>query len=138
MDTAQQRKIHSYRDLLVWQKSLDLVKLTYDETKGLPRDERYALVAEIRSSARSVPSNIAEGWGRHSRRDYIRFLQIARGSAYELSTQADLCRVLEYCGRWNELIERTEEVGRLLNGLIASIERRDSAATASGPLTPDP
>ena len=129
MDRTKRRDIQSYRDLVVWQKAMELVRRTYEETSRLPDCERYGFVTEMRRSARSVPSNIAEGSGRHTQRDYIRFLQIARGSANELSTQSEMCLLVQYCGCWDELMDRAEEVGRLLNGLIASIRRRAERST---------
>ena len=76
--------IKSYRDLVVWQKSMELVTDMYTITKVFPKEELYALTSQIRRSAVSVPSNIAEGYGRNSTQDYVRFLQIACGSLYEL------------------------------------------------------
>lgn len=88
--------IRSYRDLIAWQKSMDLVEQVYRETGGLPGDELYGLVSQLRRCAVSVPSNIAEGWGRHARHDYIRFLRMSQGSLYELATQTELCERLSY------------------------------------------
>jgi len=74
----------TYRDLLVWQKAMTLVTEVYRKTKTFPREEVYGLTSQVRRSAVSIPSNIAEGYGRNSTSDYIRFLQIASGSLYEL------------------------------------------------------
>jgi len=79
--------IKSYRDLFVWQKAMELVTAVYTITKDFPKEELYGLTAQIRRSAVSVPSNIAEGYGRKSTLEYIRLLQIACGSLYELQTQ---------------------------------------------------
>ena len=76
----------SYRDLIVWQKSMVLVTMIYKLTIKLPDDEKFGLISQIKRSAISVPSNIAEGYGRNYRKDYSRFLQIARGSLYESQT----------------------------------------------------
>ena len=86
----------SYRDLMVWNKSMKLVTDVYLITKSLPKEEIYGLTSQIRKSSVSVPSNIAEGYGRNSTNDYIRFLQIASGSLYELQTQLEICLNLEY------------------------------------------
>ncbi len=87
-------QIKSFRDLVVWQKAMDLVELIYSITKQFPSDERYALTSQLRRASVSVPSNIAEGYGRHSTLDYIRFLQIALGSLNEVQTQLELgCRL---------------------------------------------
>jgi len=83
-------EIKSYRDLVVWQKSMELVTTVYAITKKFPKEEQYGLTAQIRRSAISVQSNIAEGYGRKSILDYIQFLQIACGSLYELQTQLDI------------------------------------------------
>ncbi len=116
--------VSSYRDLIAWRKAMDLVRLTYQLSSNLPVEERFGLKAEMRRSAISIPSNIAEGWGRDSTRDYLRFLHIARGSTFELCTQAEACVQLAYRGEWSALITGAEDVGRLLNGLITSLRER--------------
>jgi four helix bundle protein len=83
-------EIHSFRDLTVWQKAMTLVEQVYGISKHFPADERYGLTSQLRRASVSVPSNIAEGYGRHSTRDYIRFLQIALGSLNEMQTQLEL------------------------------------------------
>jgi four helix bundle protein len=115
--------IRSFRDLVAWQKGMALVRVTYVETNELPADERFGLTSQMRRCAISIPSNIAEGQGRETGSEYIRFLQIARGSAYELSTQAELCIQLGYGSSFQLILDRSEEVARILNGLIASIRR---------------
>lgn len=85
--------MNSYKDLLVWQKAMDLVDEVYRLVRQLPGDEKYALGDQLRRAAVSVPSNIAEGFGRESVKDYVHFLTIARGSLYEVSTQLEIaCR----------------------------------------------
>jgi four helix bundle protein len=79
----------SYRDLIVWQKSMSLVTEVYKLTRQLPDEERFGLISQIKRSSVSIPSNIAEGYGRNYRNDYIRFLQISRGSLYECQTQLE-------------------------------------------------
>jgi len=79
--------LKSYKELLVWQKSMMLVSKIYELTRKLPEDERFGLISQMRRSSVSIPSNIAEGWGRLSRKNYIQFLRISRGSLYELETQ---------------------------------------------------
>ena len=76
--------MQSFKEMLVWQKSMDLVEEVYRIIKLLPSDERYALIDQIKRSSVSIPSNIAEGRGRNSDREFLRFLNIANGSAYEL------------------------------------------------------
>jgi four helix bundle protein len=94
-------------------------------TKTLPDSERYGLAAQLHRAAVSVPSNIAEGYGRGSRVDYLRFLRIARGSLYEMETQVLMCRELGYAKALTTdgLIERMHAAGQVLAGLIRSLER---------------
>ena len=86
----------SYRDLIVWQKSMDLVTLVYKMTVQFPADEKFGLISQIKRSAISIPSNIAEGYGRNYRKDYSRFLQIARGSLFENQTQLEIAVNLSF------------------------------------------
>lgn len=79
--------MEDYRDLIVWQKSMELVRAVYALTKQLPKEEIFALSNQLRRAVVSIPSNIAEGYGRNSKQDYLRFLNIARGSKYEVETQ---------------------------------------------------
>ncbi|MFA6134166.1 MAG: four helix bundle protein [Phycisphaerae bacterium] len=117
--------IRSYRDLLVWQRGCDLVKLAYELTKTFPREELYGLVQQLRRAAVSVPSNVAEGYGRGTRKDYIHFLQTARGSLYEVETQVILAQKLGYAtdSQARPLSQLIEESSRLLHGLILSLQR---------------
>ena len=78
------------RDLVVWQKAMELVAEIYNHTKSFPEDERYGLTLQLRRSAVSLPSNMAEGYGRNSTQDYVRFLRIANGSLFELQTQLEI------------------------------------------------
>ena len=124
MDT----QIKSFRDLVVWQKAMDLVELVYAITKQFPSDERYALTSQIKRASVSVPSNIAEGYGRHSTADYIRFLQIALGSLYELQTQLVLASRLEFIEKSS--IDNADrlcsEVEKMLVVLIKKLNARTS------------
>ncbi len=79
-------QIRSYRDLRVWQAAMELVTEVYQISKAFPRDELYALTSQLRRCAVSIPSNVAEGYGRNSTSDYVRFLRMAMGSLYELQT----------------------------------------------------
>lgn len=117
-------QIRSFRDLIVWQKSMKLVTEVYLLSKTLPRDEQYGLVSQIRRSAVSIPSNIAEGYGRGSTGDYVRFLLISRGSLYELQTQLEICLNLEYIveASFQNQYEKSREVERMLSSLIRKIE----------------
>ncbi len=114
--------IKSYEDLVAWQKAYALVLEVYRVTKLLPDDERFGLVSQMRRAAVSIPSNIAEGWGRRSRTDYIRFLKMAIGSCYELHTQLRLATDLGYM-RNSKVIQGLNEVERIVNALIRSLEK---------------
>jgi four helix bundle protein len=135
---ATATEVHSYRDLIAWQKGVDLVSAVYEQTKLLPADERFGLVVQMRRCAVSIPSNIAEGWGRHRGADYIRFLFIARGSIYELSTQAEICLRLGYPGEWDTILASCEQTSRVLHGLIKSVQRSRQSTTTPQLLIPSP
>tara|TARA_B100000315_G_scaffold209955_1_gene205953 strand:- start:479 stop:856 length:378 start_codon:yes stop_codon:yes gene_type:complete len=117
------KKIKSYRDLIVWQKSMELVKEVYLITKALPKEEQYGLTSQIRRSSISIPSNIAEGYGRHSTNDYLRFLQIATGSLYELQTQLEISRNLDFLPKesFDKSFEGSREIERMLSSLIRKV-----------------
>ena len=117
------KRIQHYRDLIAWQKAMALAERIYGATKLLPRSEERGLKQQLRRAAISVPSNIAEGYGRGSRRDYIAFLRTARGSLYEIETQVLLAKKLKYLTEPQaaSLLEDSAECSRLLNGLIGSL-----------------
>ena len=121
-----ERTVKSYRDLVAWQRARELVKEVYLLTAGFPAGERFGLVGQMDRAAVSIPSNIAEGYGRSTTQDYLRFLRIARGSAYELETQLVLATDLGLCGgaRPARVAELLQEVIRVLQGLVAALERR--------------
>ncbi|MDO9543300.1 MAG: four helix bundle protein [Kiritimatiellia bacterium] len=118
--------IKTYRDLIVWQKAMALVTEVYRISKNIPTSEIYGLTSQMRRCAVSIPSNIAEGYGRHSTNDYVRFLQIASGSLYELQTQLEISVNLEYFKKSeNErLLTLTGEIERMLSGLIRKLNNR--------------
>jgi four helix bundle protein len=87
---------NSYRDLIVWQKAMDLTKQVYQLTKSFPQEEIYGLTSQIRRCSISIPSNIVEGRGKNSDKEFIRFLYIALGSIYELQTQLELAQAFQY------------------------------------------
>jgi four helix bundle protein len=113
-----------YRDLLVWQRAMDLARAIYHETEVLPKNEVYGLQAQMRRAAVSIPSNIAEGHGRLDDGHFRQFLANSRGSLFELQTQLELAGGLKLLNeeRAKELMENCEEVARLLNGLLAALE----------------
>jgi len=118
--------IKHYRDLLVWQKSMILVKSIYDISSAFPQDERYGLTSQMRRSAVSVPSNIAEGHNRDSLKEYLRFLSIAQGSLAELETQIALATMLKYIDITTEdkLLTQADEIGKMIRGLQHKLNER--------------
>lgn len=113
----------SFRDLRVWHEAMKLSVDIYRLTAGFPKYEIYGLAQQMRRAAVSVPSNIAEGKGRHSNRDFARFLYNARGSLLELETQIMIARELQYLSvqQGEELQDRATKVGRSLTGLINAV-----------------
>ena len=116
--------VSSYRDLRVWQKAMDLVVTSYDVTKPFPQTELYGLVSQIQRAVVSIPANIAEGHGREHLGDYMHHLSMANGSLMELETHFLLAERLGYLKveSLNRLLDQTAEVGRMLAGLIRSLE----------------
>ncbi|HST11685.1 MAG TPA: four helix bundle protein [Terriglobales bacterium] len=110
----------SYKDLIVWRRAMELVLCVYRCTQGFPKQEMFGLTSQMRRAAVSIPSNIAEGKGRYSRKELTQFLLNARGSLLELETQIEIARCLGYANieESTELSARTSEIGRLLNGMI--------------------
>lgn len=118
--------INSYRDLLVWQKSLDVALDVCELAAGLTGPRWFALSDQLRRSAISLPSNIAEGHGRRSRAEFVRFISIANGSLRELETQLLLLARLEkeFGKETSRILTLTDEIGRLLNGLYRSLRAK--------------
>jgi len=114
-----------YRDLLVWQKAMGLTRAVYCETEKLPKGEMYGLQSQMRRAAVSVPSNIAEGHGRLNDGHFKQFLATARGSLFELQTQLELAGDLKFLNEMKvkKLMEDCEEIARMINGLVASLEK---------------
>lgn len=113
----------TYKDLILWQKSMELVKETYSLVKKLPKEETYALSDQMRRAAISIPSNIAEGNGRKSKIDYVRFLDISRGSLYELETQIYIGMMLNFF-KENEtktVFLLITEINKMINSLITKL-----------------
>ena len=108
-----------FKDLIVWQKSMELVRVVYALSKAFPVDERYALTDQLRRAVVSIPSNIAEGSGRASNADYGHFLSIARGSLYETMTQLQVAVDLGYIPAISsELESQMSEIGRMLGSML--------------------
>ena len=119
-------RVRSYRDLVAWQKSLDLVLEVYRCTQTFPKTEMYGLVSQLRRAAVSVPSNIAEGHARLSTGEFKQFLGHALGSLMEVETQILIAQGLGYveAGASTGLLERTAEIGKVVNGLLRSLSPR--------------
>ena len=113
----------SYKDLIAWQKEMELVAMVYDATEGFPSHEQFGLVSQLRRAAVSVPSNIAEGKAHYSNRDFVRFLRHARGSLAEIETQILIAQQRKYLpdSTVTKLIRHLDELGRILSGLIRSL-----------------
>jgi four helix bundle protein len=131
-------QVKSYQDLIAWQKAISLVTEIYTITAQFPGQEIYGLTSQLRRASVSIPSNIAEGRGRVTKGEFIQFLGHARGSLCEVQTQIFIAHRLAYISQEQKqiIIAMTDELGRILNGLIASIEGRKLKPLAS--LAPDP
>lgn len=116
--------VKSYQELIVWQKAMDLVEQIYCLVKLLPKEETYALSNQMRSSAVSIPSNIAEGQARSSTKEFANFLSIAKGSNAELQTQLMICVRLEYLNQSQVETAQNlcEEVGKMINAILIKIK----------------
>jgi len=125
--------IRTFKDLVVWQKAFQLTLAVYRAAEGLPIHERYGLTSELRKTARSIAYNIAEGHRRASTPDYIRFLDIARGSAAELETQFLLGEALGYLEPkvWRMFLARLGDIDRMLAALVRELRRRRLRAPRS-------
>lgn len=121
--------MRGHRDLIAWQKAMQLAREIYVVTRTFPKDEVYGLTSQLRRAAVSVPSNVAEGHGRTSRKEFHHFVGNARGSLLEVETQLELAIGFGYITEpfAEELLAKSSEVGRLLNGLLAWTSRPQSA-----------
>ena len=113
----------SYKELVAWQKAMNLVTKVYSLTKNFPREELYGLTNQLRRAAVSVPSNIAEGQARFSQKEFCHFLGHSRGSLVEIETQILIAQNLGYLDSHDsqDVLDNAAELGRILNGLISSI-----------------
>jgi four helix bundle protein len=116
--------LRSFRELTVWQKSMQLASGIYRLTQGFPREERYGLVSQLRRAAVSIPSNIAEGHGRSGLGEYRHFLWIARGSNFELQTQLEIARDLKMGDPklTNEAEALSQEIGKMIYALLDKLQ----------------
>ena len=114
----------TYREIICWQKAITLVKSVYELTNSFPHSEQFGLTSQLRRAAISIPSNIAEGFGRGSNKDFRRFLDIARGSLFELQTQLYISKELDFIASksYDIIYEQSREVERILIGFIKSLK----------------
>ena len=117
----------SFRDLKVWRDAMTLVEDVYRVSRAFPADERFGLTAQLRRAAVSIPSNIGEGKRRKRQRAFLYHLDIALGSQGEVDVQLELALRLGFLARkqYDEVVRRVDEIGRMLNGLIESMQPRD-------------
>ena len=116
-------KIKSYRDLVAWQKAMQLMTAIYEATRSFPKEETYGLAQQLRRAAVSVPSNLAEGSSRRSTQEFLRFINISTGSLAELETQITAARMLGYMNAITEatILTQADELGRILQGLYDAL-----------------
>ena len=117
--------MQSFRQLVAWQKAMQLVLVIYERTQDFPKSEIYGLTSQLRRAAVSIPSNIAEGQARYSKPEFRHYLRQARGSLAELETQILICQSLSYVSEAHaqHLLNLAAEIGKILNGLIASLTK---------------
>lgn len=122
--------IKNYRDLAAWQHSMSIVKIVYEHTRGFPREEIYGLTSQMRRAATSVPANIAEGSGRGTTKEFLRFIDIANGSLKELETHILIAEQLNFFSPnvVEDLLKKTNEIGRIIYYLKGSLERKMQTA----------
>ncbi|MBY0310563.1 MAG: four helix bundle protein [Phycisphaerales bacterium] len=121
------RAIRTFRDLIIWERGMELVKLAYQFSNRLPSEENFGLKSQLRRAATSVPLNVAEGYGLGSPDQFLRHLRIARASCMEVDTAVEIAAGLYGLVPDDQLIEMIAETDRVLQGFIRSIERRKAA-----------
>jgi four helix bundle protein len=122
--------MNTFRDIKVWQKAMNFVTNSYKNTRSFPQEEMFGLTSQMRRSAVSIPSNIAEGFGRKSTNEFIRFLQISMGSLFELQTQFEISKNLGYLSEseYDELFADSREIEVMLSSFIRSIKQNKNEA----------
>ena len=118
-------KLSDYKQLTVWQKSMDLVVEIYALVKLLPKEELYALSDQMRRAVVSIPSNISEGLGRNSDKEFVQFLSVSRGSLWELETQLEVCERLNYIdnSKTSKARNLITEISKMINSLANSLHK---------------
>lgn len=114
----------SYKELKIWQKGIELVVKVYEQTKSFPKEEQYGLTSQMRRCAVSIPSNIAEGWGRGSKNHLRQFINIARGSLLELETQVQIAGTLGFLNKqaFESLDDLIIEESKMINGFLKTLD----------------
>jgi four helix bundle protein len=122
--------MNTFRDIKVWQKAMNFVTNSYKNTRSFPQEEMFGLTSQMRRSAVSIPSNIAEGFGRKSTNEFIRFLQISMESLFELQTQFEISKNLGYLSEseYDELFADSREIEVMLSSFIRSIKQNKNEA----------
>lgn len=118
-------EIKSYKDLLIWQKGIKIVSLVYQLAKSFPQEELYALTSQLKRAAVSVPSNIAEGYGRNTYKSFSHFLDISRGSLFEIETQLHIANELGFVTTqhlYNEILSQIEEESKMINAFSKTLK----------------
>jgi four helix bundle protein len=118
------KKIETYRDLIIWNLGIDLVKDIYKSTESFPKHEMYGIVSQMRRLAISIPSNIAEGFKRYHNKEYKQFLYITLGSCAELETQITIAKELQYIQADTEtmLLDKLDHIGRMITNLLKKLK----------------
>jgi len=121
----ESKKISSYKDLVVWQKGIELVNDVYSITRKFPKEEMFGLTNQMRRASISIPANIAEGWGRKSTKNYIQFIRISIGSLFEMETMCIIAKNQNYIDEriYSTISANLEELGRMLNKLLQSLDK---------------
>ena len=115
--------MHNYKNLKIWENSMDLVEVIYLQTNTFPDEERYELTSQLRRASVSIPSNIAEGSSRSSRKEFHHFLSISLGSTYEVETQIELCRRLQLLDidTFQNIMNKTDEIEKMIIGYMKTL-----------------
>ncbi len=124
LETSIMSEIKTFRDLIAWQKAMELARTVYRITEQMPTNEKFGLTSQMRRAAVSIPSNIAEGYARQSTADYLKYLRIARASLAELMTQIELAVSLKMLAEDPNTNDLLNETDRVLQGLIRSLQRK--------------
>ena len=118
--------MNNFRELKVWQKAMNLVTNIYTSTSNFPQNEQFGITSQIRRSSVSIPSNIAEGFGRNTKNEFVRFLRISIGSLFELQTQLEISKNLKFITteKFDNMLSESIEIEKMLKALIKSIQNK--------------